>query len=245
MQAIIYSSLNGSMFPSLQPTLSKLLIYRPASISFGARRVFPVISFIPMETERSLLDAAKRMNQDALVKIFDLYATPLYKYAFRLCGDALLADHIVGDVFAKLLDQLAAGNGPSSNLRSYLYQAAYHIIVDEARSSQRRAPLEALTSLSPDVRSGLLGFENHILLEKVLDTIQHDLTEDQRHVVILRFLEEFSLRETAAILGKEVNHVKVIQNRAIAKLRKVFESSEIQTAVPLPKIEEASKSLNI
>jgi RNA polymerase sigma-70 factor, ECF subfamily len=198
-----------------------------------------------METELSLLDAAKLMNKDALAKIFDLYASPLYKYACRLCGDALTADQIVGDVFAKLLDQLAAGKGPRSNLRSYLYETAYHIIVDEARSSQRRAPLDALTSLSPDVRSGLLGFENHIMLEKVLAAIQHDLTEDQRHVVILRFLEGFSLRETAAILGKEVNHVKVIQNRAIAKLRKALESGEIPPAVSLPKSEEESKRLNL
>jgi RNA polymerase sigma-70 factor (ECF subfamily) len=204
-----------------------------------------IISFILMETELSLLDAAKRMDKEALVKIFDLYATPLYRYALRLCGDVLMADHIVGDVFAKLLDHLASGKGPRSNLRSYLYQTAYHIIVDEARSSLRQAPLEALTSLSPEVPSGLPGVENHVMLEKVLVAIEHDLTEDQRHVVILRFLEEFSLRETAAILGKEVNHVKVIQNRAIAKLRKVFESSEIQTAVSLPKIEEVSKPLNL
>jgi RNA polymerase sigma-70 factor (ECF subfamily) len=198
-----------------------------------------------METELSLLDAAKRMNKDALVKIFELYAPSLYRYALRLWGDALMADQIVGDVFAKLLDHLASGNGPRSNLRSYLYQTAYHIIVDEARSSLRQAPLEALTSFRPEVASGLLGVENHIMLEKVLAAIQHDLTEDQRHVVILRYLEEFSLRETAAILGKEVNHVKVIQNRAIAKLRKVFESSETQTGVLLPKIEEVSKPLDL
>jgi DNA-directed RNA polymerase specialized sigma24 family protein len=35
-------------------------------------------------------------------------------------------------------------------------------------------------------------------------------------------MEEFSLEETAAIMGKKVNHVKVIQNRAIAKLRKAI-----------------------
>jgi RNA polymerase sigma-70 factor (ECF subfamily) len=198
-----------------------------------------------MGTELSLLDAAKRMDKEALVKIFDLYATPLYRYALRLCGDVLMADHIVGDVFAKLLDHLASGNGPRSNLRSYLYQTVYHIIVDEARFSQRHPPLDVLTSLSPEGPSGLQGLENRIMLEKVLNAIQHDLTEDQRHVVILRFLEEFSLRETGAILGKEVNHVKVIQNRAIAKLRKVLESGETRAAVSLPKIEEVSKPLNI
>jgi RNA polymerase sigma-70 factor, ECF subfamily len=49
-----------------------------------------------------------------------------------------------------------------------------------------------------------------------------DLTEDQRHVIILRFLEDFSLKETAEIIGKEVNNIKVIQNRGIAKLRKAM-----------------------
>src|SRR5688572_25648033 len=198
-----------------------------------------------METDLSLLNSARRMDKDAIVKIFDLYAAPLYNYAWRLCGDPVTADHIVGDVFAKLLEQFASGNGPTSNLRSYLYETAYHLIVDEARSSYRRVPLDVLTSLRPDVRSGLLRFEDQIMFEKVLDAIQHDLTDDQRHVITLRFLEEFSLRETAAILGKDVSHIKVIQNRAIAKLRKVFKSREMRTAVSLPRVRGLSKALSI
>ena len=52
--------------------------------------------------------------------------------------------------------------------------------------------------------------------------IRNDLTEDQRHVIVLRFLEGFSLRETADIIGKQVYNVKVIQNRGIVKLRKAL-----------------------
>jgi RNA polymerase sigma-70 factor (ECF subfamily) len=198
-----------------------------------------------METELLLLNSAKKMNKDALVRIFDLYASPLYNYALRLCGDRLLADHIVGEAFAKLLDQFASGKGPTSTLRSHLYETAYHIIVDEARSSRRRATLEALTSLRPDVGSGLLSPEEQIMFERVRDAIQHGLTDNQWHVIMLRFLEEFSLHETAAILGKKVGHVRVIQSRAIARLRKVFESNEIRVAVLLPRIRELSKTLGI
>ena len=71
-----------------------------------------------MESDLSLLDAAKNMNQEALIKIFDLYSSALYNYALRICNDPLEADQVVGDVFAKLLDQLSAGHGPSTNLRS-------------------------------------------------------------------------------------------------------------------------------
>src|SRR5688572_20066315 len=95
-----------------------------------------------METDRALLDAARMMDKGALMRIFDLYSRALYKYALRLCSDPMLADQIVGDVFAKLLDQLSSGDGPTAHLRSYLYETTYHRIIDEARYARTRVPIE-------------------------------------------------------------------------------------------------------
>jgi RNA polymerase sigma-70 factor, ECF subfamily len=175
-----------------------------------------------MRTEIPLLEAARNMDREALVEIFDLYSSPLYNYALRLCNDPLRADHIVGDVFAKLLDQLSVGHGPSTNLRSYLYETTYHLIVDESRSSHREAPLEVMDFLRQDGNSSLVNIENRMLFEAVIMAIKKHLTEDQRHVIILRLLEGFSLRETADIMGKEVYNVKVIQNRGVARIRKAL-----------------------
>ena len=61
-----------------------------------------------------------------------------------------------------------------------------------------------------------------MLFDAVITAIKKHLTEDQRHVITLRFLEGFSLRETADIMGKEVYNVKVIQNRGVAKIRKAL-----------------------
>ena len=142
--------------------------------------------------------------------IFELYASPLYNYALRLCADPLLADHIVGDVFAKLLEQFAAGKGPRSNLRSYPYEMAYHLIIDERRPASRWAPLEVL---GPEAGPASGHFEDKIMLEK--------------------------------ILGKDVSHIKVIQTRAMAKLRRVFAYNEIRRAVPTPGVGELSKTLGV
>jgi len=198
-----------------------------------------------METDPTLLNAAKMMDKDALVKIFDLYSSALYSYALRLCGDPVMADQIVGDVFAKLLDQWSSGNGPNTNLRSYLYEITYHRIVDEVRYSRRRAPLETADSLQQNAHSVFLRFEDQIMFQQILHAIRYDLTDDQRHVIILRFLEEFSLRETAAIIGKEVNHVKVIQNRAIAKLRQSLDHRGSRKPVASRSIGELSEALGI
>ena len=180
----------------------------------------PLIPVVARDSEVTLLEAARQMDRSALVKIFDLYSTALYNYAFRLCNDALIADYIVGDVFAKLLEQFAAGKGPSSNLRSYLYEMTYHHVVDEARYSNRGVSLEVADYIRQDGFSNVINLENRMLYDAILKAIQNDLTEDQRHVIVLRFLEGFSLQETATIIGKAVSNVKVIQNRAIAALRK-------------------------
>ena len=189
-----------------------------------------------METDLELLNAARSMNKDALVKIFDLYSSALYKYALRLCSDPVLADHVVGDVCGKLLEQLSVGKGPRDNLRSYLYETAYHRIIDEARYSRRRVPLDAADWLRQDANSTFPVVEDQILFKQILHAIQNKLTNDQRHVIILRFLEAFSIRETATILGKKEDHVRVIQSRAIAALRKAFEYHKMRKSGSMPGI---------
>jgi RNA polymerase sigma-70 factor (ECF subfamily) len=198
-----------------------------------------------MENDSSLLNAAREMNQDALVKIFDLYSFPLFNYATRLCGDPVLADHIVGDVFARLLEQLSAGQGPRTNLRSYLYETTYHLIIDETRYSKRRAPLEVAGLLRPESKARSTGLDDQILFQQILHVMQNDLTDDQRHVIFLRFLEEFSVRETAAIMGKTIDHVKVLQHRALTALRRSIEGQKTRKRVSSPKISKLSKALGL
>jgi RNA polymerase sigma-70 factor (ECF subfamily) len=200
---------------------------------------------IPMETDRTLLNAARLMDKDALMRIFELYSSALYNYALRLGGDPMLADQIVGDVFAKLLDQWSTGNGPTANLRSYLYETAYHRFVDETRYGRRAVPLDVTDWLPQRSDSMLLRLEDQILFEQVVHILRTELTADQRHVVILRFLEEFSLRETAAIIGKKMEHVKVIQSRAIATLRKSLAGKGMKKAVLSSRIEQVPQTLGI
>ena len=176
-----------------------------------------------METEIELLNLARRLNKDALITIFDFYSVSLYRYALLLCNDPVMADQVVGDVFAKLLDHFSSGNGPSNNLRYYLYKIAFHQVVDEVRILNRNALLEAPEFIKSNTNISFISLDNQLQFKQVLFAIQNDLTNDQRHVIILRFLEGFSLNESAEILGKKVGNIKVIQNRAIAALRKALE----------------------
>jgi len=177
-----------------------------------------------MDDTNSLLQDIKRMDGRALTKVFDLYGPAIYKYAMRHCNDAILADQIVGDVFAKLLEQLSLGSGPSTNLRSYLFEIAYHSIVDEVRYSRRAAPIDVVEFAQRAAGSLDMTVEEHLLFGTLMLAIQCDLTEKQRHVILLRFFEGFSVKETALIMREKINNIEMIQYRAIAALRKAMDS---------------------
>jgi RNA polymerase sigma-70 factor, ECF subfamily len=180
-----------------------------------------------MDDMQVLLQDVRRMDAEALTKVFDLYASAIYKYAFRHCGNAIIADQIVGDVFAKLLEQLSQGKGPHSNIRSYLFEIAHHQIVDEVRHYHRTTSIGKVEFSLRDAKYTDLAVEDEMLRDVVLRAIENDLTENQRHVIILRLMEDFSLKETAQIMGKTVTNIKVTQNRAVAAIRKSLEFQQV------------------
>ena len=178
-----------------------------------------------METDLSLLDAARKLDQNALVAIFDRYATELYNYALRIWEDPLRADHAVGNVFTNFLEQLATGKEPQTNIRSHLYKIAYQFIVNEPQFSRHETTL-SLVDFGPDNGNGhhptVSDPKDKELADMAVAAIKKHLTADQRHVIVLHYWEGFSLLETAEIVGKRANNVKAIQKRAIAKLCKVL-----------------------
>jgi RNA polymerase sigma-70 factor (ECF subfamily) len=175
-----------------------------------------------MQDEKAVLAAASSLDPDALASIFDEYAPAIYKYLLRLGVSSQEADQFAGDVFARLLDKFAEGEGPNKNLRSYLFQTAYHLVVDQSRERRRLAPLDVADTISEEMEPVQSRAEETMLLERVSIAMERELTEEQRNVIVLRFQEEFSLKETAEIVGKNVNSVKALQNRGIQKLRQIM-----------------------
>jgi RNA polymerase sigma-70 factor (ECF subfamily) len=179
-----------------------------------------------VKDESAVIAAASSLDKEALASIFDEYAPALYKYLLRLGTNPQEADQMVGDVFARLLDKFAEGKGPRKNLRSYLFQIAYHLVVDYSRERQRAAPLEVADTVREEMKPIQSMAEEKMLLEELSTVMERELTEDQRSVLVLRFQEDFSLKETADIIGKNVNAVKALQNRGVNKLRQVLAGAD-------------------
>ena len=172
----------------------------------------------------TLLKAARNLDPEALTAIFDMFSPALYKFVSRFVHDPSRADLIVADVFAQLVEEFATGNGPRGNLRCHLYQAAYQLMVLQLGEARSSSSLQVAISSRQADRPELTPSpgEEQIQGQVLLSTMNTELSEDQRLVIILRFLEDFSLKETADILGKSISNIKVIQSRGLVRLRKAL-----------------------
>jgi RNA polymerase sigma-70 factor (ECF subfamily) len=193
------------------------------SVSFSHFR--RLIHTMMRYSEESLLQGAARFDQPALAEIYDRHSPGLYRYALRMLGNEGQAEDCVAETFSRFLLALRAGNGPNLILKAYLYRICHNLITDIFRR-QPPPPMELDEELHssgdhpPDRQA-----EAHLEQEQVRAALRR-LTPEQHQVVSLRFLEEWSLEETAAALQKPVGAVKALQHRALASLHRLLSSEE-------------------
>jgi RNA polymerase sigma factor (sigma-70 family) len=99
----------------------------------------------------------------------------------------------------------------------------YRLMVERIQDRDPYSPLEVSIRLQKkDPSLPQTQIDERGMMEALISTMNTELSEDQRVVIILRFIEDFSLKEIGEIIGKDVNNVKVIQTRGIAKLKKAM-----------------------
>jgi len=172
-----------------------------------------------MEDGYLLFRATKKLDHDMLTAAFDNHASAIYVYALRFCGDPLEADRIVGRVFAKFLEKVSVGKATPINLRAYLYQLAYHYVTEDGCCVLHLAFPKMVSRNRNEISTGSLNPEASAFIDKFVSSFSNSLSELQQHVIILRFLEDFSVDETATIMGTTANQVRAIQNLGLAILR--------------------------
>lgn len=173
-----------------------------------------------------LLSRARRLDNSALTEIHDRYYPEIYRYVRYRLGDDQVSEDICADVFLRLLDALHRKRGPDQNLRGWLYGTASNLVNDHLRALYARK-LETLESDGSGIVDDIHpehSYEEDWMQQQVLKALL-ELTPEQQHVIALRFSDERSIDETAALLGKSVSAVKALQFRAINSLKRILEDS--------------------
>ncbi|NUT21777.1 MAG: SigE family RNA polymerase sigma factor [Hamadaea sp.] len=105
-------------------------------------------------------------------------------------------------------------NKVHSDREGYLRRTLYHLAIDRWRLRKRRP--EVLTEIEPPGHSD--GSDELHLRHALLDALAQ-LPPRQRAVLVLRYWEQYSEIEAAALLGCSVGTVKSTASRGLARLR--------------------------
>jgi RNA polymerase sigma-70 factor (ECF subfamily) len=165
--------------------------------------------------ERSLLARIQQHDQEALAEVHDRYFDRIYQYLNYRLGDPEVAADLTGEVFLALVKGLKTGKSPRTSLAGWLYAVARNLAADHIKEKAKTVPLvEDLVADEPSLTD-----QAHLSqLAPILNKALLQLTEEQQHVITLRFGQGLSLAETADILDKSVGAIKALQHRALASL---------------------------
>lgn len=186
-------------------------------------------------SEASLVERMKSSDTNernaAFREFVRLYSPRVYGLAYQLCGNKDNADDITQEVFVRAVEALHRFQGTAS-LSTWLHRITLNLHIDTMRSAHAR-----YSAAWDDVRDNnakeAYGMNPQPLPDASTDgALQQErfeqalstLPTQQRAVVILRFVQEFSLEEIAHELGVTVGTVKTLVFRAVRTLRDALHS---------------------
>lgn len=179
------------------------------------------------EESRQLVERFQAGDPDAFTAIYRRYSDMVFRFVyFRSNGNRLLAEDLTQDTFTKALRRLGRWEWQGKDLGAWLVTVARNLANDHVkRAEQKRAvsvPDFSGLAERPDLgregdpEAAVIAHQRDV---EVLSALRY-LTADQRTVLIHRFLEEMSVAETAAAMGREEGAIKSLQYRAVRTLDK-------------------------
>lgn len=178
-----------------------------------------VTSNSPQVDELELVRRAIRRDREAFGALYDRHVVRVYRHIYYIVGRPAEAEDITAQAFLQAWQAIERYQIRGAPFVSWLLRIAHNLAVSYLRSRRESAELpETLVDVS---RQGnpeqevLRGADGELVREAILG-----LRDEQRQVIILRFVDDLEYREVAEIVGKSVAAVRVIQHRALNSLRK-------------------------
>jgi RNA polymerase sigma-70 factor (ECF subfamily) len=166
-----------------------------------------------MKSDRELVESANNGDPDAFEVLYRRYRDWVYRLAFRFTNNQADAQDVLQETFIYLLGKFP-GFELTASMVTFLYPVVKHISLN-IRSKYRKF-------VSDDE---ILGEMAAPTSEKVgssraeLAVVLAGVSDEQREVLLMRFVDDMSLQEIAKALKIPLGTVKSRLHNALQKLR--------------------------
>jgi len=161
--------------------------------------------------------AGDSVERGMLSDLYVAYAPDGIRLAYLLTGGRALAEDLVQDAFARLVGRLRHLREPSA-FWTYLRRTIVNLATSHFRHRRvERAYLERVAA-APVV----LANDNDEL-DETMHRVLLELPQRQRAAIVLRFYEDLTDVQTAAVLGCSPGTVRSLVSRGMQTLRQELE----------------------
>lgn len=159
--------------------------------------------------------------------LYSKYHHDVFQFLFYMVKNREQAEDLVQEVYIRVLKSYQRFEGKSSE-KTWLFSIARNVAIDHFRKQKgwKQRLIEKFDWNTQQVKDKNPIPEDVTLQKEEVSLIYHCLdlcTVDQKMVIIMRYMQELSIAETAEALGWTESKVKTTQHRALKVLRKEME----------------------
>ncbi len=180
----------------------------------------PFEAMPPAKELKEIAARAKSCDPDAFARLFDIFFERMRRYMYYHTGSLDAADELASELFASALESIGNFEDRGGTIGHWLYGIARNLLAEHYRTEGKALQVvpEAALPDRDDLESRVLAGLDY---EDAYRAVER-LPDEQRDVVILRFMEGYRVREVASIMGKTPGAVRALQHRAVVSLRRIF-----------------------
>ena len=170
--------------------------------------------------EDQLIEKAISGDKEAFGYLYDHYFIQIFKYLLIRTNTQEDAEDMTEIVFMKAWEHLPhfGGKKKDRNFRPWIYKIAHNTVVDHYRTRKHFLPLETALHISlGEGEPGRIALKNEES-RRIIQVVKQ-LDEISQRVIVSRFFGDLSHKETALSIGINENNVRVIQYRALKKIK--------------------------
>jgi RNA polymerase sigma-70 factor, ECF subfamily len=158
--------------------------------------------------------------------LFQQHHRKVFRYLFYRVNDLQTAEDLTSEVFLRMLRSLPNYRLQGVSFQAWLFQIAHNLAIDHFRRTASHPNVELqenLVASDPDPDTSV----DRNLTSENLSKALVDIPEEQREVVVLRFIAGLPIAEVAAALNRSEDSVKGLQRRGLAALRERLTEWEV------------------
>lgn len=167
-----------------------------------------------MTREDKLFKEIRAGNISAIDELIEMYYAEILKFCVWHTPSKEIAEDATQETFLKAIRYLDSYTH-TGRFRAFLYKIALNVCIDINRKSKEDI-LENFEENSIYIENGFTKVESQINFKNLI----HSLPDKQKEIVILRFVQDLTIREIAEITGHNLRTVQSSLKSALKKIEK-------------------------